>query len=116
MDVKESNKIGEVWVPIEATYQYSTTYSDGRVITETKHHKRSHIDADPVRLRNFIEERGLAWVQGLLGDEAESVLMEYGIYGMPTTLLIGPDGRIIASELREENITAAVRQALGQGQ
>lgn len=40
-------KIGDVWVPMEADYEYTRRFPDGRSITDNRHHKRTHIDIAP---------------------------------------------------------------------
>ena len=47
LDKVEFQKVSEGWVPVEAEYQFSTKYVDGRVIAEKKSHKRLQIDLDP---------------------------------------------------------------------
>jgi hypothetical protein len=37
----------------------------------------------------------------------------YGVEGIPSIFLIGPDGKIIARDLRGEEISLAVGKALG---
>jgi hypothetical protein len=39
---------------------------------------------------------------------------DYGVYGIPANFLIGPDGRILATDLNGEKIKAAVASALAQ--
>lgn len=47
LDKVEFQKVNDVWVPMEATIQYTSKYMDGRVITEQNHHKRTFVDLDP---------------------------------------------------------------------
>jgi hypothetical protein len=37
---------------------------------------------------------------------------QYGVQGIPTIFLIGPDGKILARDLRGEDIKRAVEEAL----
>jgi len=40
-------KVNNVWVPMEADYQYIKTYQGNRAITVKRHHKRTKIDLEP---------------------------------------------------------------------
>lgn len=63
--------------------------------------------------RNYAAKNGLNWTQGFLGDWSESdVPGRFGVEGIPAIFLIGPDGKIIARDLRGEAIKAAVVKAL----
>ncbi len=53
----------------------------------------------------------LSWLQGFVGPES-SVVSDYGATAIPATLLIGADGKILATELRGERTRAAVAAAL----
>jgi hypothetical protein len=55
----------------------------------------------------------MAWTQAFLGDWSTTrIPANYGITGIPTILLIGPDGKIIDAQLRGDRIKAAVATAL----
>lgn len=61
-------------------------------------------------MRRFVEDYKLPWPQILLGAEKEnSVRGAYGITGVPTGFLIGPDGIVLA----RDSTLAKVREALG---
>ena len=47
LDIVEFQKIANVWVPTEGNYQHTIKYVDGRVKTEKRLHKRTHIDPTP---------------------------------------------------------------------
>ena len=56
------------------------------------------LDEDPVSVRQFAEERGLPWLQGILGGSDgldADVLGAFGIGSVPTYVLIGPDGTLL---------------------
>ena len=59
---------------------------------------------------------GLHWTQGFLGDWSQTKLPEaYGVNAIPAIWLIGPDGKVIAKDLRGKAISRAVARALGEG-
>lgn len=47
LDIIEFQKIGSVWVPIEAVGQVEIRCDDGRIMSGKQHHKRTHIDPNP---------------------------------------------------------------------
>ena len=64
--------------------------------------------------KSYVEKNGLRWTQGFLGDWAKTkVPDEYGISGIPAIWLIGPDGKIIAKNLRGKGIKKVVAKVLG---
>ena len=50
------------------------------------------------------------WTQ--LTDATRNATDKYGVDGIPQILLIGKDGKIIARDLRDEEIEEAVKKAL----
>jgi thiol-disulfide isomerase/thioredoxin len=66
--------------------------------------------AEPV-LR-AIKEKGLGWAHGLGGRFGSGVTARYDVRGIPATFLIGPDGRILAKDLRGAALKEAVARAL----
>jgi thiol-disulfide isomerase/thioredoxin len=65
--------------------------------------------------RRYSEKNAVHWLQGFLGDWSQSKLPDsYGINGIPSIWLIGPDGKVIARDLRGKSIKQAVARALGR--
>jgi thiol-disulfide isomerase/thioredoxin len=63
--------------------------------------------------RRFVKDRDIPWVQVFLGGGAESsVARHYGVESIPATFLIGPDGKVIARDVRGEKLKEVVSQAL----
>ena len=63
----------------------------------------------------YAEKNGLRWTQGFLGDWSQTKLPEaYGVNGIPAIWLIGPDGKVVAKDLRGKGILKAVAKALGK--
>jgi peroxiredoxin len=72
------------------------------------------LDTEPAAPKEYAEKNGLKWIQGFLGDRSKTpVPGQFGAWGIPQILLIGPDGRILAKNLRGEEIKKAVARALG---
>jgi thiol-disulfide isomerase/thioredoxin/uncharacterized GH25 family protein len=73
------------------------------------------LDNDPVLPKDFAVKNDMKWIQGFLGKWADSkVTPLYGVEGIPSIFLIGPDGKIVARDLRGDAIKEAVGNALGK--
>lgn len=71
------------------------------------------LDKDPAKPAAYAKENGCGWVDGFLGDWGkDEVTKLYGVGGIPSIWLIGPDGKVVANGLRGEAIMAAVSEAL----
>lgn len=65
--------------------------------------------------KQFAQTHDIKWVQGYLGDwSKDTVTKDYNVRGIPSIFLIGPDGKIIAQNLRGEAIKSAIGSALGK--
>jgi beta-lactamase regulating signal transducer with metallopeptidase domain/protocatechuate 3,4-dioxygenase beta subunit/peroxiredoxin len=65
--------------------------------------------------RKHVQARGLGWVQGFAGgDPWAGVASGFGVTSIPQTFLIGPDGTVLARDLRGPRIRAAIAEALGE--
>jgi peroxiredoxin len=64
-------------------------------------------------VRTYVEENHIPWPQIFTGEESKSdIAKDYRIPGIPWIFLVAPDGKIIATGLRGEKLTSAVRSAL----
>jgi hypothetical protein len=71
------------------------------------------LDPEVAAPRKFAAKNAIGWTQGFLGDWSKSDVPEhFGVEGIPAIFLIGPDGKIIARDLRGEAIKTAVAKAL----
>jgi peroxiredoxin len=70
--------------------------------------------ADNAGSRKFIEEKGEAWPQAIIGPLTNPMAAAYGVHdgNVPAAILIGPDGKVIARDLSYQKIGEAVGQAL----
>ncbi len=62
--------------------------------------------------RKYIRENGLIWTHGFAGELTMGAGLSYKIRSIPATFLIGPDGRILAKNLRGADLKAAILPAL----
>lgn len=67
------------------------------------------LDKDTAAPIGYAKKNDLGWIQGYLGDWGkDQVTKQYGIRGIPSIWLIGPDGKVVAKGLRGANIQATV--------
>jgi thiol-disulfide isomerase/thioredoxin/protocatechuate 3,4-dioxygenase beta subunit len=64
--------------------------------------------------KKYADANGIKWTQGFLGQgtNGQAVMNLYGVRGIPSIWLIGPDGRILAKDLRGEAIQTTVAAML----
>ena len=73
------------------------------------------LDKDLEKPKAYAKQNGCEWVDGFLGDWGkDEVTKKYGVSGIPSIWLIGPDGKVVASRLRGNGIMEAVSSALEQ--
>ncbi len=70
------------------------------------------LDETPAEASVVVKSQKMAWQQGWIGPESP-VAAAYNATAIPATFLIGPDGRIVATDLRGEKLKEAVARALG---
>jgi beta-lactamase regulating signal transducer with metallopeptidase domain/thiol-disulfide isomerase/thioredoxin len=70
-------------------------------------------DNEAEAAKSFVEEHSLAWQHVNVGGTASRISKDYTVRTLPATFLIGPDGRVIAKNLRGEELKRAVAAALG---
>lgn len=71
------------------------------------------LDQKTAQPKEFVKKHDIQWLQGFLGDwSKDTVTKDYSVQGIPSIFLIGPDGKIIAQNLRGERIKSAVGSAL----
>jgi hypothetical protein len=63
--------------------------------------------------RQVQEKQKLPWMQGFLGNGIDGAIPDsYGVRAVPALVLIGPDGKIVAKGMRNEEIEESVARAL----
>ena len=71
------------------------------------------LDPEAAAPRNYTKKNEIGWTQGFLGEWSKSDVPDrFGVQGIPAIFLIGPDGKIIAKDLRGDAIKAAIASAL----
>ena len=73
------------------------------------------LDMDEKALRAFVKDKKLTWHHAF-GDEggANQAAENYGVSYIPAMFIIGPDARIVATQLRGEQIEEEVKKALAK--
>jgi peroxiredoxin len=75
------------------------------------------VDWDIEKAKIFVKSEHLDWLQLLLGDMGESIAArDYGIAGIPTTILLDGNGKIIAKNIRGEQLKTAIKQAISDNE
>ena len=71
------------------------------------------LDEDTDMVEAFQQKRPMPWTQCFLGEkERADITRNYGVNALPATFLIGPDGKILAIDLRGPKLAAVVEKAL----
>ena len=96
-------------VPLYAKYK-----SQGLAIVGLNVWERGDRAAREAAHAKAVKELGITYPQ--LVDSTRTATDTYGVQGIPQIMLIGPDGIILARDLRGADIEAAVVKALGQKQ
>ena len=74
------------------------------------------LDEDKEALEKTIKDRKITWVQAFDGDAWDTALAkQYGIQSIPTTFLIGKDGKIAGLNMRGDALENKVAELLGAG-
>lgn len=72
-------------------------------------------DRKAVHARDYAKKHDLGWVHVFANGGFESKIgRAYDVRGIPKILLIGPDGKVVATKLRGKRIAEAVEAALGR--
>jgi len=69
-------------------------------------------DNTPDVAKRYVDEKRLPWRQGFAGGTNGHVATAYTVRSLPGTFLIAPDGRVLARNLRGEELRKAVAAAL----
>ncbi|WP_031528106.1 TlpA family protein disulfide reductase [Dyadobacter crusticola] len=64
------------------------------------------------RLNRFLAKNQLEWPQ-ILSDSVNKLIETYDIQSYPTTVLVGPDGRVVAKNLRGNALKEKLREISG---
>ena len=63
----------------------------------------------PDKLGQFIKKKGIRWPQ-ILSDTSNQLIDIYGVTGFPTSVLIDPNGMVIARNLRGEELADTLKE------
>lgn len=74
------------------------------------------LDDHPQTTADFVKQENLGWIQGFLGEwnDKTPVVKDYQVEGIPSTWIIGPDGKVINQGTRGRATIKAVEEALNQ--
>lgn len=87
---------------------YNTFKNDSRLVMVSL-----SLDKDMKEPVKYAQENGMAWTQVFLGDWAKTSIPEnYGVRDIPAVMLVDPEGKLAAKDLRGEAILSKVRETL----
>jgi RNA polymerase sigma factor (sigma-70 family) len=69
------------------------------------------LDESPADLKTLVRSQRIPWSQALIGPDSP-IAAAYAATAIPATFLIGPDGRILAKDLRGGKVKTTVAEAL----
>ena len=92
---------------LPALERINKTYEAGKRVTVLG----LNLDDQPGDASAFLETRKLSWAQAYLGGK-DDVLTRYAISFIPTYILIGPDGKLIARSDNLDEVADVLRRAL----
>lgn len=69
------------------------------------------LDESLSELKSLVRSQKVSWSQAFIGTDSP-VAAAYDATAIPATFLIGPDGRILARDLRGEKVKTPVEEAL----
>ncbi len=99
------NEIKDNLVPLWKKYQ-----KKGLVIVGLNVWERGDAEARKAAHEKVMADLGITYPQ--LVDSTRTATSTYGVQGIPQIMLIGPDGTILARDLRGDAIEEAIKQAL----
>jgi len=66
-------------------------------------------------VQNYLQEKTIEWPQIYVGANwDDDIAKRYRMPGNPYLLLVDPEGKIVATELRGQKLTEAVEKAIRQ--
>lgn len=72
------------------------------------------LDEDPLKWKAAIKQDKLSWTQiSNLKEMKDPIAIQYGITQIPTTFLLDANGKIVASDLRDDELKAKIKELLG---
>lgn len=77
------------------------------------------LDDDQSKLESFVKKNKIPWSNLFSADEkatgwAHPLATKYGVMGIPFTILVGKDGKVIATNVRGKKLGKALAEQLGE--
>jgi thiol-disulfide isomerase/thioredoxin len=71
------------------------------------------LDRDKANVEDCVKARKIEWANVVGGDKPNPAMVYYGITNLPTTMLIGKDGKVMATNLRGEKLKETLAKLFG---
>ena len=74
------------------------------------------VDVEHAALLKFVKTQNIVWTQAFidLNGGKDKIAERYGVYGIPSIFFIGPDGKLLSTNLRGPNMLSEVKSILSQ--
>ena len=69
------------------------------------------LDRDQQALAKYLEDNQIPWAN-LTGDETQALAQKYGVRGIPSLMLVGKDGKVLATGHRIDEMAKQVAKLL----
>ena len=72
-------------------------------------------DKQPQTAARFAQKKGMTWPQAWAeGGSKHPVARLYGVEGIPATFLVGPDGKVVAKDLRGKKLLKTIAKEIAR--
>ena len=69
------------------------------------------LDTDLERLKQFIKSKEMRWPQIIQAEEwDDDIIKAYNVSGIPRTCIVGKEGKIVAKDLRDEELEEEIKK------
>lgn len=73
------------------------------------------LEKDLQKVKEFISKKKMGWAQIIEPDEwGSSIAQKYSVVGVPRSYIIGPDGKILAKDLRGEGLEQKIAELVSE--
>jgi thiol-disulfide isomerase/thioredoxin len=71
------------------------------------------LDRNNTELEDFVKAQSIPWPNVISNGKTNSNMIYYGVTNLPTTMLVGKNGKVLAVDLKSEELKKELEQLLG---
>jgi thiol-disulfide isomerase/thioredoxin len=71
-----------------------------------------NLDENRQKARDYIAGKKLVWPQALLGSWKHEIMRDFHVIGIPSSFLLDPQGKVVATHLRGDQLLREIRRCL----